>query len=1125
MASVPITSQPYLTQPFLLGVAGLDLRTDLEQINPNALSRMSNWNWGAEGELVARYGLGTVFAQPSNDPSAVHSIGRLDDPKTTTFTRIWGIGTKLYGGQSGTLSLIESGFSGAPFVMRPWRPALSGQTYMYLANGTKMRKVSLDLTSTEIGLAAPDDAVTTEIATDLRKTIDLMESASDWTANNGGGSASVAADTSNKKQGAAAIKLTAAAGSATEGFNCYFCKPLNLDLSSIDFTTLVTQQGQTRVVDDEDNFHLWIRADKPSFLSEVRVYFVVSETFETDTIPGTSETKNTDAYMRTIRPSDATNFLELEAALFEGGEEKLKEVLLSGALESGSRLSADNETIIRQEQTEEKRFKSDFLAPGRAQWTEFGVHGNPLRRGSFLRIGSDTKRDWATVTGIVVAVKTIVAETVIVHVDDFYLHGGYAPDTSESGTIPYDYRYIHYDITTGELSNPSPIQDEADYLEPIRQAVRCYPVAYGRSSIRQRFYRRGGTLTNNWFLIGQNSSDGACGLDVKSDAQIQLAHVLETDNDQPVTTEKADGTAVYAQPLKVIWGPHNGILFGCGDPFRPGFLYWSKYRQAGAWPAANNEDVCPPAEELLAGEVFGGQSYVFSRARAYGIHVSIQGNQVGVAVAPTLISRGLVGRYALTVGREGIYFVARDGVFRTSGGVEQSITDERLAPLFNGITRNGYNPIDFNAADVIQLKILGEELHFTYQDTDGDVQHMIYSVIFNRWRHNSYEGFPFNSIAIEDQRETLALFVGMQDGRTFKLNSVNDNGKGFSLVARTGSLNQGLPRHPKRYGDVVIDMDRAGEAVTIAGYLDAETRSADTATLDSSSGRSHHIADIFSRLDDDEAREARNCAIEITATTTNGGRPRLYHAGISYIPLPEVVDSRITDWDFGGRGVDKRFKGLELDCDTKGKEKILDIEVDGKVVETIHVIADGRRPLQFSWPSFMGRLIRIRPREAVDWQTYSLRWIFDEQPLQLPRWETGILDHSLQQYHSIQEIHIKYKATAPVDVLVEAYQGSRVIGPETILTSKVQLPPTGGIERKTYFTPDALKGMQFRYIFTSPEPFHLYREESYVYVQPWGRDEALVAHPFGNDDLDLVRGLSTASVLANRPGGGRLTES
>ena len=1111
------TALDYTPQTLLPGVAGVDLRRDPEFLEPNVLARMTNVVWGGEGELVGRPGLTEVADTLAGQGISAHTAARLDDPQTGSFVRVWGAGDGLYFGQSGSaLTLLETGFSGTPMIAVPWRPNISGKTYLYIADGAKMRKVSFDGGISPLALSAPITATRTELATTLKIAIEDFDDATEWTDNNGGGAASAADDTSDKKEGAACVAFTAGVGSATEGFNCYFAKALDLDL-----TTYTTPAGSTRAVGNEDNFHLWMHVDKPNFLQEVRIYFVVSDDFDDSVIPGTSATVNKDAYMKSVRANDATSLLELEAAFFAGGEDKVKEVLLSQNLDTtNTATSTTAKAKLQAEQEQASRLKSLFLSPGRGQWTELGIAGRAFRRSSFIRIGNDDKRGWNTVTGIVIAIRTITDESVIVKMDDLYIYGGYGPDTSEVGSVSMDWRHINYHIKTGARSNPSPIQDDADKLDPIRQAVRCFPEVYGDEDVRQRFYRRGGTNgLSAWFLVGQNSADGVCGLDVKTDLEIQLSAQLETDNDQPVTTEDAEGNEVLAQPLNAIWGPYNQHFFGCGDPYRRGFLYWSKYGEPDQWPAANNEDVCSPSEELMIGTVYGGQSYVFSRERGYSISVRVSGNTTVVTVSPTTIGRGVVSRYGLATGREGIYFVARDGVFRTRGQAEEPLAEERLQPLFQGLTRNGYAPINFDQPDRIQLDILGSDLHFIYLDTAGVSQHWVYDIFLNRWRHNNYAQ-SVQSIACEP-RDNVTI-IGATAGKFFVTDeaATTDDGEPIVGLLRFGALNQGAVRTRKQYGDLDWELDLAGESVTLSTYLDNGTRQLDDLTVGPGTGRQRYIFDPFSEQID-ENKKGHDVTFELAWEATVG-RPRIYTAGLTYLPLPLEQSSRVTDWDFGGRGTDKFYKGIELEVDTRGQTIRMDIEVDGEKHETLVVRTEARESLHFSFPQFRGRLVRLHPQVgAAKAEIYRIRWISDEEPLQLPIWQTQFTDHGIPGYHSVNSMFIAWRSTERVCVDIFSRFGQRY-EPVADEQHRFFLAATNGEIVRQFFTPPANKGLLHRYVLSSAQAFWLYREETFVLVTPWGSSDPIYAHPFGNDNLDQVRGMADSASLAQRSGGGRL---
>jgi hypothetical protein len=38
-------------------------------------------------------------------------------------------------------------------------------------------------------------------------------------------------------------------------------------------------------------------------------------------------------------------------------------------------------------------------------------------------------------------------------------------------------------------------------------------------------------------------------------------------------------------------------------------------------------------------------------------------------------------------------------------------------------------------------------------------------------------------------------------------------------------------------------------------------------------------------------------------------------------------------------------------------------------------------------------------------------------------------------------------------------------------------------------------------------------------MQPWGSEQDVITHPWGNDDLDPTRGMTNADVAAARDGG------
>ena len=92
--------------------------------------------------------------------SPVHSIVRLNDsvPEAAAnpFARFVGAGPKLYSGAGGALAQIDSGFSGNPLALVPYRPAQSPESWLYVYDSLKQQRYKTDgVTAQNIGIAAP----------------------------------------------------------------------------------------------------------------------------------------------------------------------------------------------------------------------------------------------------------------------------------------------------------------------------------------------------------------------------------------------------------------------------------------------------------------------------------------------------------------------------------------------------------------------------------------------------------------------------------------------------------------------------------------------------------------------------------------------------------------------------------------------------------------------------------------------------------------------------------------------------------------------------------------------------------------------------------------------------------
>src|SRR6266851_1966333 len=602
--SPAIDHLPFITRPFPIGLAGLHLVKPIDQLTANELAIMTNVVSGQGGGVSPRPGLTRLYTFGG---AAVHSVARWYDPKDLSVMHFWGRDAEWIRAEGATVASLESGFSGEPLTMIQAETEL-GLSKIYVADKNKMRRSGPAGPSQPIGLPAP--AVPTVVVNaGLRKTICNFD-ASDGTAaatwkgigtydDKDGGLAGNPIFSDIPSPLDSGVNLATVAGNATDSYSQTMEHVLALDLTTFDSGAAVT---------DDDIIHLDIRMDRPTHVEEVRVYFVVSP-FTMDlvplvspaipaAIPGVSALQNTAAYFHIYRPSEFEeiigNLLPAQLGLVNVQQSSL----LFPHARTRPPTSLPVGTAVPRNTPPDSLFVTP-ATPGAHVWVEFGKIGLPIRRGDFLKLGSAgmAGTDWSTVTGIYIVVTLRGNVNANVAFDDCYVTGGGQVDSSEPDAQPLDYRITQKDSATGEESNPSavmvtgakaPVTGAVGTVDAMRQTVTITPAAaYGRSTVRQLAWRRGASLVDNWYFVGMNATDGGPILDNTADETALVAGTVQIDHDQPITTVAVDGSTLLNQPLSVLFGPVDGYIFGCGDHFRPGCLYWSKRNEPDHWPAAN----------------------------------------------------------------------------------------------------------------------------------------------------------------------------------------------------------------------------------------------------------------------------------------------------------------------------------------------------------------------------------------------------------------------------------------------------------------------------------------------------------------------------------------------------------
>jgi len=211
-------------QPFRMDCpGGLDLVSPIDRMPPGSFPYLINVRVLEEGRLESRPGYSPFATLGAGD--FPNSIRRLNDPDLSHVRSgslyLAGGGTKLYSGQSGALNSIDSGYSGSPLSMLPFRPDQSPESWMYIYDSLKSTKVQADSTLRPIGVVPPPTAPSTEYGPPAMAVIlegqDLTEGGSGY-----GFSGNISSLTKNNREGTAVTSSISAIkyNSGSTGWAC-----------------------------------------------------------------------------------------------------------------------------------------------------------------------------------------------------------------------------------------------------------------------------------------------------------------------------------------------------------------------------------------------------------------------------------------------------------------------------------------------------------------------------------------------------------------------------------------------------------------------------------------------------------------------------------------------------------------------------------------------------------------------------------------------------------------------------------------------------------------------------------------------------------------------------------------
>ncbi len=862
-------------------------------------------------------------------PYAVHSLRRLNDltpaGPPAGFILVAGASNILYG----NTTLVDSGLSGNPISLLPFRPNTSVRPWMYVGDSIKMDKVQSDLTRYKMGIAEPQSAPTIT-STPAATTLAILGpvTVTYW------GDSPHSGPTSNyiwknatDPGGSGPIRLNTPPSGSTTGNSLLFdVSPTGSQAVPMEWTQYTTLVGTVNTAGTAVN---WVSGDQFTNLSAgqsiaisgVQYLILVVNSNILVTISTSAGTQTGASY--TAAAITGTTPLFQPALESEGYSD------FNFCLECTLYVPAAGVYNLQINSKDEILWGIGSSPAGKATWpgptggtnalslmgqTKTAKNGYPLIRKTSIPDGAG-QQDSA-----LVPVTFPAAGNYPFEVDyDFWYHSGRTlkvianginiPPVPNSAITEAQYRYVYRSSATGALSNPSP-PSVASMLSVLANQVVAQPSSDPQVD-KIDFYRLD-TGLSQYTYVGTGPNSNAPFTDNLLDVDVAGNPVLEFDNFEPFpsidlprsgvvnvsggvatwvsgdqfnirwlpgtiiivgpysgpgpigaiayTLDKrptdtthltasnieivggietivpiADGTnltyniaepILAAQPMPYLWGPTDNVafFFGCGDPLRPGTLYWSKGNNPDSAPDTNQQDVTSPSEPLINGCIVNGIGLVMSSERGFLIFpnffnalATVEGTAGATwTLQESITTRGLYMPRCLCVdGGGNVFFRAKDGIYLSPGGQgAKSVTDEDMYNLFphegivpEPITRApGYvvYPPDDSLPQLQKMNVANGYVYYDYYGTNGLPQTLVFDIAAGGWVKDSYQ-YPAFVHVLEEGPSINGVLIGCTDG---SVRPLSDSGaENATSVVVMPAFNANDSRSQKHFADIYIEAE------------------------------------------------------------------------------------------------------------------------------------------------------------------------------------------------------------------------------------------------------------------------------------------------------------------------------
>lgn len=620
----------------------------------------------------------------------------------------------------------------------------------------------------------------------------------------------------------------------------------------------------------------------------------------------------------------------------------------------------------------------------------------------FTRFGGKANKNWSTIAALRIVVDTRAACDVRLDLWEVF---GSVDGLIEGEDIQYYYTYVN---TYGDESNPSPVSDVAA-INHTSVSITGLTASADAQVTGKHLYRTSTKLEGKVYRVTTTAIANATTTytDTSSDETLTALGIqMETDNDAPPAAQG-------------LIGPYFGRLIAFNTSSNKNRFFWTKLNKPYAFPGAaldtgNWSDVGDSGEGILAATqrprfiLFYKENTIW---RLVGDPDDIAGE-----VEITNSNYGVVGRQAVAQAGEVDYFVANEGIFVFNGDQAVKISG-KIDALFKGQTITfatgiTWLPVSSSNRDKCVLEYVNGRLYFSYPDSGNSVPNK--TLILNTETGNWYSNDRgYNALYYEGQN---GAFLGAYSnaGAVHTLETgTQDAGSNITVDYWSGYYDSGAPDTRKTFEDFTMDIDTAGQTLTVTAYLDNGTTTVALGTVNTNS----RARRVF-QFDSGDGVQGYNCSIRISGATN--GQINIYDLVLNYYFEAREGKSFDTDEQDFGTVKMKKIREVQIDLENLANTATLKLFTDQpgtamsqRGTDKTIAIATTRRKEHIVFASdYIGHLVRMYLSGSA-FSVYGMRALIQAYGTYLlgakgEFYYSNVIDFNTERVKLIKEIEIVY---------------------------------------------------------------------------------------------------------------------